>query len=597
MKDRERTNVHFDYDYVIVGSGFGGSVSAMRLSQKGYSVLVVESGKRWTAKDFPKTNWSVHKYLWMPRLGFYGIQRLNLLKDFFLVSGAGVGGGSLVYANTLYVPSDKTLNHPVYQNIGGKKGMLPFYQVASRMLGVVRNRYLDESDFILKGIAEDMGRGDTFTPTPVGVFFGDKPGQTVKDPFFKGEGPDRTTCNYCGGCMVGCRFNSKNTLDKNYLFFAEKLGAEVLPETKVIDIVPLDEAGERNPDASGEFGYELNTRSTTGWFGLPKKKFRARNVVLSGAVMGTVGLLLRAREKGNMNRLSPRLGDDVRTNSETVLGVTKFGKEVDFSKGVAITSSIHPDEHTHIEPVRYSRGSDFFGALASVLTDGGGFFPRPLKYFFTMFRHPIYFIKASWPIGFAKNSLILLVMQTLDNKVKLVRKRRAAWPFEKSITSALTAGEKTPSYIPIANQTARKIAKKIGGIPRSSLNDVLLNAPITGHIMGGCVMGSDAKEGVIDFKNRVFGYRNLMVCDSSMIPINLGVNPSLSITAMTERAMSFIPTKDEKKLPHSFQFEKAYGISPIVFPKLSIKSTSGNEKRSLRKTSKLAGRKKAKTAK
>ncbi|TGK07240.1 GMC family oxidoreductase [Leptospira semungkisensis] len=559
-----RTNVHFDYDYIIVGSGFGGSVSAMRLSQKGYSVLVIESGKRWAAKDFPKTNWSVHKYLWMPRLGFYGIQRLNLLKDFFLVSGAGVGGGSLVYANTLYVPSDKTLNHPTYQKIGGKNGMIPFYEVASRMLGVTKNPKLDESDQILKEIADDMGRGETFTPTPVGVFFGEKSGQTVRDPYFLGEGPDRTTCNFCGGCMVGCRFNSKNTLDKNYLFFAEKLGTKILPETKATDLIPLNEKGERDSNASGEFGYELKTRSTTGWFGSPKRTFRAKNVILSAAVMGTVGLLLRARENGSMTRLSPRLGDNVRTNSETVLAVSKFGKDVDFSRGVAITSSIHPDDHTHIEPVRYSRGSDFFGTLASVLTDGGGKFPRPLKYFFTMFTHPLYFLKASWPFGFAKNSLILLVMQTLDNKVKLVRERRTVWPFEKSMTSALTEGEKTPSYIPIANQTARKIAKKIGGFPRSSLNDVLLNAPITGHIMGGCVMGSDPEEGVIDFENKVFGYKNLRVCDSSMIPVNLGVNPSLSITAMTERAMSMIPTKSGSA--RSFQFEDTFGISSVVFP-------------------------------
>ncbi|PJZ50629.1 GMC family oxidoreductase [Leptospira saintgironsiae] len=567
MKTEEKTNVHFDYDYIVVGSGFGGSVSAMRLSQKGYSVLVIESGKRWTAKEFPKTNWSVHKYLWMPRLGFYGIQRLNLLKDFFLVSGAGVGGGSLVYANTLYVPSEKTLNHPTYKKIGGKDGMLPFYKVASKMLGVVQNPHLDKSDAILKEIAQEMGRGETFSATPVGVFFGEKQGQTVKDPYFLGEGPERTTCNLCGGCMVGCRFNSKNTLDKNYLFFAEKLGTKVLPETKVTDLVPLNEYGDPDPNASGEFGYQLSTRSTTGWFGSPKRKFKARSVVLSAAVMGTVGLLLRSREAGHMNRLSARLGDDVRTNSETVLGVTKFGKDVDFSRGVAITSSIHPDEHTHIEPVRYSKGSDFFGALASVLTDGGGFFPRPLKYFFTMFTQPIYFLKASWPFGFAKNSLILLVMQTLDNKVKLVRKRRMSWPFEKSMTSAISSGEKVPSYIPIANQTARKVAKKIGGIPRSSLNDVLLNAPITGHIMGGCVMGSDPEEGVIDFENKVYGYKNLRVCDSSMIPVNLGVNPSLSITAMTERAMSMIPPKDNKSVS-SFEFEKEFGITSVVFPKI-----------------------------
>lgn len=563
MEQEKRTNVHYDYDFIIVGSGFGGSVSAMRLSQKGYNVAVVESGKRWKPHDFPKSNWSLNKYLWMPRIGFYGIQRLNLLKDFFLVSGAGVGGGSLVYANTLYVPGDKVLNSPTFRKLGGRERILPFYTIASRMLGVIQNPQLYESDYVLREIAEEMGRGDTFRPTPVGVFFGDKPGTFAKDPYFSGEGPDRTSCNHCGGCMVGCRFDSKNTLDKNYLYFAEKLGAEILPETKVVSLIPINVHGKTDPSASGEFGYQISTRSTTGFFGFPKKTLYAKSIILSAAVMGTVGLLSEMKEKGNMHRLSARLGDNVRTNSETVLAITDFGNSADYSKGVAITSSIHPDEDTHMEPVRYPKGSDFFGTIASVLTDGGGKIPRPLKYFITLFTDPIYFLKASWPFGFAKNSLILLVMQTLDNRIKLVRKRRWIWPFERTMSSMLTEGEKTPSYIPIANETARKIAKKIGGVPRSSINDVLLNAPITGHIMGGCIMGDSASEGVIDFENRVFGYQNLRVCDSSMITVNLGVNPSLSITALTERAMSLIPPKEGKRI-HQFVFERKSGISRVL---------------------------------
>lgn len=563
MEQKKRTNVHYDFDFIIVGSGFGGSVSAMRLSQKGYSVAVIESGKRWKSEDFPKSNWSLNKYLWMPRIGFYGIQRLNLLKDFFLVSGAGVGGGSLVYANTLYVPGDKVLNSSTFKKMGGKDKILPYYSIASRMLGVTQNPQLYESDFILKEIAEDMNRGDTFRPTPVGVFFGEKPGKLTKDPFFLGEGPDRVTCNHCGGCMVGCRFNSKNTLDKNYLFFAEKMGTKIFPENKVVSLIPLDENGNPDSSATGEFGYQIQTRSTTGFFGFPKRTLYAKNVILSAAVMGTVGLLLKMKQKGKMPRVSETLGDSVRTNSETVLAITNFKNDVDYSKGVAITSSIHPDEHTHMEPVRYPKGSDFFGTIASVLTDGGGKFPRPLKYFLTLFTDPIYFFKASWPFGFAQKSLILLVMQTLDNKIRLVRTRRFAWPFEKTMSSALTEGEKTPSYIPIANETARKIAQKTGGVPRSSINDVLLNAPITGHIMGGCIMGETEKEGVIDFQNRVFGYQNLRVCDSSMITVNLGVNPSLSITALTERAMSLIPPKEDFK-PIEFQFEKKFGISSIL---------------------------------
>ncbi|TGM53589.1 GMC family oxidoreductase [Leptospira adleri] len=563
MEQKKRTNVHYDYDYVIVGSGFGGSVSAMRLNQKGYSVAVLESGKRWRSEDFPKSNWSLNKYLWMPRIGFYGIQRLNLLKDFFLVSGAGVGGGSLVYANTLYVPGEKVLNSPTFRKLGGKDKILPYYSIASKMLGVTQNPQLYESDFILKEIAEEMGRGETFRPTPVGVYFGEKPGKLSKDPYFLGEGPDRVSCNHCGGCMVGCRFNSKNTLDKNYLFFAEKMGTKIFPETKVVSLIPINENGEPDPSATGEFGYQIQTRSTTGFFGFPKRTFYAKNVILSAAVMGTVGLLLKMRQKGKMTRLSPTLGDCVRTNSETVLAITNFTKEVDYSRGVAITSSIHPDEHTHMEPVRYPKGSDFFGTIASVLTDGGGKFPRPFKYFLTLLTNPFYFFKASWPFGFAQKSLILLVMQTLDNKIRLVRTRRFAWPFEKSMSSTLTEGEKTPAYIPIANETARRIAQKTGGVPRSSINDVLLNAPITGHIMGGCIMGDSPKEGVIDFENKVFGYQNLRVCDSSMITVNLGVNPSLSITALTERAMALIPVKNGFK-PFQFHFEKKFGITPLL---------------------------------
>ncbi|RHX92263.1 GMC family oxidoreductase [Leptospira stimsonii] len=563
MEQKKRTNVHYDYDYVIVGSGFGGSVSAMRLSQKGYSVAVLESGKRWRSEDFPKSNWSLNKYLWMPRIGFYGIQRLNLLKDFFLVSGAGVGGGSLVYANTLYVPGEKVLNSPTFKKLGGKDRILPFYSIASRMLGVTQNPQLYESDYILKEIAEEMGRGETFRPTPVGVYFGEKPGKLSKDPYFLGEGPDRVSCNHCGGCMVGCRFNSKNTLDKNYLFFAEKMGTKIFPETKVVSLIPINEHGEADASATGEFGYQIQTQSTTGFFGFPKRTFYAKNIILSAAVMGTVGLLLKMKQKGKMTRLSPALGDCVRTNSETVLAITNFTKEVDYSRGVAITSSIHPDDHTHMEPVRYPKGSDFFGTIASVLTDGGGKFPRPLKYFFTLLTNPVYFFKASWPFGFAQKSLILLVMQTLDNKIRLVRTRRFSWPFEKSMSSTLTEGEKTPAYIPIANETARRIAQKTGGVPRSSINDVLLNAPITGHIMGGCIMGDSPKEGVIDYENRVFGYQNLRVCDSSMITVNLGVNPSLSITALTERAMSLIPPKHGFKSVE-FHFEKKFGITSLL---------------------------------
>lgn len=583
----ENHSIQYDYDFIIVGSGFGGSVSAYRLAQKGYSVLVLESGKRWKSSDFPKTNWSLRKYLWMPKLGFYGIQRINLLNDFLLVSGSGVGGGSLVYACTLYVPSKKVLNSPLFMKMGGEKTLLPYYSVAKHMLGVAENPQLWEPDKLLLETAKTFGKDDTFQRTPVGIYFGNKKSTTdslqnqdrdrmnpnEKDPYFDGDGPDRNPCNYCGGCMVGCRHNAKNTLDKNYLYLAEKLGVKILPETKVVSLIPLGGRGVPDPEASGEFGYELETRSTTGFFGNPKLKFRAKQVVLSAGVMGTVGLLLKMQQEFKMIRLSEKLGDTVRTNSETVLPVTVSGKDVDYSRGIAITSSVHPDENTHIEPVRYSKGSDFFGLLASVMTDGGGKFPRPLKFFWTLLRHPIYFLKSHNPFGFAKNSIILLVMQTVDNSVRLVRKRRFIWPFQRTITSALSTGLPTPTYIPIANAFTRKLAEIVGGIPRSSLNETLLSAPVTGHIMGGCIVGETAEKGVIDLQNRVFGYKNLYICDASMLTVNLGVNPSLTITALSERAMSFIPEKSVEQPIQFLSFEKKRGFDRILIQNSKLKKS------------------------
>lgn len=586
----------FDFDYIIIGSGFGGSVSALRLAQKGYSVAVLESGKRWQAHEFPKTNWNLRKYLWMPRLGFYGIQRINILNDFLLVSGAGVGGGSLVYANTLYVPPDSVLKKPVFSRLGGPSGLHPFYRVASHMLGVTTNPKLFEPDRVLKEVASDMGKEDTFRPTPVGVFFGDGPGTSGGDPFFQGDGPERMGCNFCGGCMVGCRYHSKNTLDKNYLYLAEKLGVQVFPETKAVDLLPLNSAGQPDPTADGKSGFEVRTRSTTGFFGLPGKKLRTQSVILSAGVMGTVGLLLEMKKKGRLPHLSSRLGSRVRTNSETVLVATKYGKteqgiRPDYSRGVAITSSIHVDDHTHVEPVRYPAGADFFGLLASPMPADSGRIPRPLRYLGLLFTHPLYFLKASNPFGFAKNSVILLVMQTLDNSVQLIRKRRWAWPFQRSTTSRLEPGsEKSPATIPIGNEVTRRVADKIGGIPRSSINEVLLNAPVTGHIMGGCIMGDSAEEGVIDLQNRVFGYHNLRVCDGSMLTENLGVNPSLTITALSERAMSFIPSRAGK--PRLFDFERKMKFTSILAqpPAPAKRPVTGPKDSSRKKTKSSTGR-------
>ncbi|MCB1317678.1 MAG: GMC family oxidoreductase, partial [Leptospiraceae bacterium] len=409
-----------------------------------------------------------------------------------------------------------------------------------------------------------------------------------KDPYFGGEGPERFGCNYCGGCMVGCRFHAKNTLDKNYLYFAEKLGATVYPETRVVDVIPQG--------VDGSDGYIIKTDSPTGWFGYPRRTFRARGVIFSAGVLGTVNLLSRLKQSGRLPHLSEELGNRARTNSESIIGVTVPGKHADFSRGIAITSSVHPDDHTHIEPVRYSKGSDVMGMLATVMVDGGGPIPRALKFIGTVFRHPLQYLRTLWPIGFAQKSIILLVMQTLDDSLKLVRRRRWIWPFTRSLTSA--EGE-VPTYIPVANQFARKLANRIGGIPQSSYNEVLLDVPVTAHILGGCCIGATPSDGVIDLENRVHGYKNMYVCDGSVIPANPGVNPSLSITAFSERAMALIPPKS---MINVFSFEKKWKVQQLlatrsVGSRTSRTGTGGSRTSGVsRKKSKTTPRKKTNQA-
>jgi cholesterol oxidase len=547
--------MNYDFDFIVIGSGFGGSVSAMRLSQKGYKVAVIEAGKRWHYKDFPKTNWNFRKYFWFPKLSCYGIQRINLLKHVLILSGAGVGGGSLVYANTLYVPLKKFFEHPKVQKLGGAEALMPYYEIAKKMLGVATVPKIFSGDEYLKKTAEIMGFGETFRSTPNGVFFGE-PNKEYEDPYFDGEGPSRVGCNYCGNCMVGCRFNAKNTLDKNYLYFAEKLGAQIIPETQVVKIVPLSQDGSE--------GYEVHTRSTTGFLGMPRKVFRTKGIVLSAGVLGTMKLLFKMKQKNIMPNISDRLGHFVRTNSESIIGVTSKRKDVNFSQGVAIASSVFPEEETHIEAVRYGKGSDAMNILAApTLIDGGGNIPRQIKFLFSIFAHPIQTLRLILPFGFAHRTIILLVMQTLDNYIKIKHKRTLYFPFKKILTSELEQGGKLPSYIPIANEFARNLAKLIDGVPRCSINEAVLDIPMTAHILGGACIGETPEDGVIDLQNRLFGYKNFYVCDGSMIPANLGVNPSLSITAFTERAMSFIPPKEGGKM-HIFKFEKKWQIEPFL---------------------------------
>jgi cholesterol oxidase len=532
--------MNLDYDYIIIGSGFGGSVSALRLTQKGYRVAVIEAGKRFQDHDFAKSNWDLKRFLWLPRAFCYGIQRLNLLNDVMILSGAGVGGGSLVYANTLYVPSERFFEHPTLQAMGGSKGLLPYYYLAQKMLGVIENPKLWPADEHFRETAKAFGAEDTFKPTPVGVFFGNDAqaksvNTAVPDPYFAGEGPDRNPCSHCGACMVGCRHGAKNTLVKNYLYLAEQLGATIIPETEVTALFALS--------ADGTAGYRIKTRRSTHINGRPHGVLTARGIVCSAGVMGSLNLLLQAREKGWLPRLSQALGQQVRTNSEAILGAISRDKTVDHSRGIAITSSIYPDEHSHIEPVRYPAGSDAMGLLATLLTDGGGKMPRQLRFVANILRQPLDFVRMLSPRGFAKQGIIVLFMQTLDNSLKVSR-RRVWWRFwRKGLSSSPEGGVKAPSYIPLANDFTRKLAEHMNAVPGSSINEVLLDVPTTAHILGGCSIGSQPEQGVIDLQHQAFGYANLLVCDGSMIPANLGVNPSLTITALTERAMSFVPLK------------------------------------------------------
>lgn len=525
----------FDYDFAIVGSGFGGSVSALRLSEKGYSVAVLEMGKRWRKEDFPHTTWNVRKYLWRPWLGMYGILQMTLVKDAFFLHGAGVGGGSLVYANTLLVPPDEAFRDPRWVGMDWRSALEPHYATAKRMLGVVQSPIIVETDRMLKEVADELGRGDTFHRANVGVFFGDEPGKTVPDPFFGGEGPERTGCTMCGGCMVGCRVGAKNTLDQNYLYLAEKRGAVIRPETRVTDVTPLDGGG-----------YELTLERTTGLFG-ETSKLRVRAVVVSAGSYGTVNLLMRCKERGSLPKLSESLGHYLRTNSEALLGVRSRKPDVDYSRGIAITSGVFVDDKTHIEVVRYPAGSDALAPLATVLTEGGGSIPRWLRWIGTVIRHPLQFLRTAVPFGWAKKTAILLVMQPIDNHLKYRLRRRWYWPFSKKLDSDRGDGPPVPVYIPVANLVAKKLAAKMDGVPESGLLEVLLGKASTAHILGGCPIGMTPDDGVVDPRSRVFGYDDLYVVDGSIIPANLGVNPSLTITAMAEQAMTHVAPRQERR--------------------------------------------------
>ena len=516
------------YDYIIIGSGFGGSVSALRLAEKGYSVLVVEQGKRYRTEDFPKTNWNLRKYFWFPKLALYGIQAMTLLKDVFILHGTGVGGGSLVYANNLLVPPKKVFDDPQWGSNDWNLKLEPYFKIAKKMLGATPSKVVTKADKILKECAAEIGKADTFHVNDVGIYFGEE-NVTVPDPYFDGKGPDRTGCTLCGGCMVGCRYGAKNTLDKNYLHLAEDLGVKIISETKVINV-----------KQNGETQFEIIAKKVTG-FRNKKRSIFSKGVVFAGGVMGTVPLLHKCKDNGALPNISNRLGDIVRTNSETLVGA-KANDGEDYSKGIAITSGVYPDENTHIETVRYGKGQDAMSGLATILTDGKIGLPRQLSFLLTIIRHPIQFIKSWWPFKWAEKTTILLVMQTISNYIRFEYKRKWWLLGKKSITSNWNTAEKIPSYIPVANDFARRFSKKVNGMPFSVLPEVLFDTSSTAHILGGCIMSDSPENGVIDFNGKIHGYDNLYIVDGSIVPVNLGVNPSLTITALAEYVMDKLPT-------------------------------------------------------
>jgi cholesterol oxidase len=543
----------FTFDYLVVGSGFGGSVAAMRLAQKGYSVGVVEAGKRWHADDFARRNWNLRKFLWFPSLGLYGTWRLRLLNGVFILAGSGVGGGSLNYANTLYVPPDTFFERPSVRRLGGRDELLPYYDLAGRMLGVVTNPVETVQDVLMRETAAEIGREGTFRPTPVAVYFG-REGEPAADPYFEGEGPDRVGCELCGECMTGCRKDAKNSLDKNYLYFAQKFGARVFAENRVVDVVPL------SPD--GAEGYLVRTRKTTGLFrGRRGLVFRTKGLVVAAGTLGTNALLLDLKRRGRLPRLSDHAGRYTRTNSETLLGVRSFAPGTDYTRGVAITSSVHPDADTHLEPVRFGRGHDAMCALVAALTDGDKRIPRVLRWLGNELRHPIRHLRMRYPSDWAKETIILLGMQTLDNYFHLKLRRPWFFPFVRVLATEPGPERCHPTWLPAGNDFGRRLAKRTGGVAANVVTEVTVNSPITAHILGGCSFGPTPEEGVIDERNRVRGYEGMIVCDGSQIPENLGVNPALSITAFAERAMSFIPPK---KSVRPLAAEKAWGLDGLL---------------------------------
>ena len=544
----------YDYDVIVVGSGFGGSVTALRLTEKGYSVGVLEAGRRFTPSTLPKNSWDLKNYLWAPKLNMYGIQRIHLLGNVMVLAGAGVGGGSLNYANTLYVPPKPFFEDPQWREITDwEEELTPYYDQARRMLGVRLNPTMTPSDVHLKAAAQRMGVGDTFHMAPVGVFFGDgkdaegtakaRPGEQAADPYFGGAGPTRKACTECGECMTGCRHGAKNTLNENYLYLAEKAGATVHPMTTVVSVTD---------DSQG--GYAIATLPTDARRksqGKQGRTFKARRVVLAAGTYGTQTLLHRMKTGGQLPYLSEKLGELTRTNSEALVGAQTNNRryrkatgtrQVDFTRGVAITSSIHPDENTHIEPVRYGKGSNSMGGLSILQVPYAEGSSRALGWLANAAKHPLLVLRSLSNRRWSERTIIGLVMQSLDNSLTTYLKPDGVG--KGLLTARQGHGAPNPKQIKAASEGAAAIAAEINGFAGSNVGE-LMGTPLTAHFLGGCPIGASRETGVIDPYHRLYGHAGISVVDGSAVSANLGVNPSLTITAQAERAMSYWPNKGE----------------------------------------------------
>ena len=512
------------WDFIVIGSGFGGSVCSLRLVEKGYRVLLLEKGRRFGPADFATSNWQLGKWMWLPRLGWRGIFKMTFLRHVTVLSGVGVGGGSLVYANTLPVPEDEFFAASSWAHLADwKRELEPHYRTALHMLGATRNPHLTKADEVIRELGRDLGRDARFKSSQVAVYFGE-PGVTVPDPYFGGQGPPRTGCTLCGACMIGCRHGAKNTLDRNYLYLAEKNGLVIEPDTEVTAV---------RPRSGGGYAIEAMQGTT-----LRRKRrgYAATQVIFSGGVLGTVPLLL-AMSRAHLPRLSPRLGDFVRTNSEALLGVVTSRRVHDHSEGIAIGSILRTDAHSHLEPVRYPAGSGFFRILTAPHATGRNLLVRVAHALALVARNPLRFLRALFVDDWAKRTIILLYMRTIDGHLRLRRGRFGG------LATSIADGPAPTANMREATDLARRVAEKVEGFPESLTTELLLGTPTTAHILGGCCMGDSSETGVIDNRHRIFGYEGLYVIDGSAVSANPGVNPALTITALAERAVSFIPAK------------------------------------------------------